>query len=1130
MTPDSSPKTPALPSDASAVPRRRRKRDVIGLVAGVVTAASVVGLVLALAVGALFISGVIPLTGLQHYVAADLQKRLGAGWTVSANKAAIVRREGHAALEIRNAEFQHSSGLKLRAPDAEVRYDPWALMRGQVRISSIDIHGVNLRLQADKDGALTIDTGDGEVAINSPETDAPGVVERMGAMIAALLDNDTILPGLDRIALTGARLLLVDPDGKERAALEQVAIRLDRALLGRELQLTGRSVTGLKDVLFSSRTDASGERRVDVSVRAFRLDSLERLFLGPESSLLEGFPVAGDISLVSVPGAPKRLSGTIALGAGAIRSPDNPALGIGLDRTKLSFSGDASLQRIEVTTLDVGSGATDLVMQGVFARGEGTAWTLDGKAKGQIEGERGDPIQPLTAGTISIAGNGINRADLKTLTLEGPQLSVQGTGHAARTPEGPEVLARLRAAQSNVRSLFAAWPQMISPIIRRLLVERVEVGTVESLNLVLDMTPPALQAARVGEPTPDEAVNVEVVGSGVRFVIGEGIPKLHDVSLTARGTGRTLAVQARSARVDVPGSRQLALSDGAFTIADTWAERPIGQSSFRTQGNVDALAALLAMPALREAAPGQIDPDSVKGKVDLRSTLSLPLVEDIKASDVIVQSSGAISALSAEGLVGEETLEAGALAASYDRGSLNLRGEARIAGAPAQIDLKQDARGVGEAVLTMTVDQALRQRKGLAFGGGVSGPMPMRVVKPLGRRPDAPPRFEIDLTRAAIDGVLPGWTKPAGRPGKLSFALIEDDDKGPELIDIVLDASPVLLRGKASISADGQLDRAAFNPFRLSTGDDMRVDIRREGTVGKVSVRGAVADARPFLRALNGAGATQKNSPERGPPDVDLDLGIQILTGFNSEVIGNAALKLGLRGREVRQLEFSGRIGKAPLTVQQSRDAEGRLVRLRAEDGGAVLRYVDLYRRAYGGALSVDARPDEGGVSGELLFNNFSVRGEPALRRVLAEQFPQQARDGQRAADVGANVQFTRLKGGFVRTPTRFELRNGVIWGNEIGISAQGSIDYARDRADIAGTFVPGYALNNAFSKVPLLGPLLGGGQYEGLFAVNFRIAGAASAPTMSINPLSAIAPGIFRRFVDPFGGVPQGDLGAARP
>jgi hypothetical protein len=56
---------------------------------------------------------------------------------------------------------------------------------------------------------------------------------------------------------------------------------------------------------------------------------------------------------------------------------------------------------------------------------------------------------------------------------------------------------------------------------------------------------------------------------------------------------------------------------------------------------------------------------------------------------------------------------------------------------------------------------------------------------------------------------------------------------------------------------------------------------------------------------------------------------------------------------------------------------------------------------------------------------------------------------------------------------------------------------------------------------VPLFGPLLGGGQYEGLFAVNFRVAGQASAPTLTVNPLSAVAPGFLRKLFG-VGGVPQ--------
>ena len=79
-------------------------------------------------------------------------------------------------------------------------------------------------------------------------------------------------------------------------------------------------------------------------------------------------------------------------------------------------------------------------------------------------------------------------------------------------------------------------------------------------------------------------------------------------------------------------------------------------------------------------------------------------------------------------------------------------------------------------------------------------------------------------------------------------------------------------------------------------------------------------------------------------------------------------------------------------------------------------------------------------------------------------------------------------------------------------IKLDGAVDFDRDRLNVVGTFVPAYGVNNLFSQIPLFGPILGGGSNEGLFAVNFRATGAASAPQLTINPLSAIAPGLFRK------------------
>jgi hypothetical protein len=134
------------------------------------------------------------------------------------------------------------------------------------------------------------------------------------------------------------------------------------------------------------------------------------------------------------------------------------------------------------------------------------------------------------------------------------------------------------------------------------------------------------------------------------------------------------------------------------------------------------------------------------------------------------------------------------------------------------------------------------------------------------------------------------------------------------------------------------------------------------------------------------------------------------------------------------------------------------------------------------------------------------------------------------------DVQFVKLQAEFVRSATQIEFRDATMWGMNVGFTIGGWLDYARDRTDISGTFVPAFGLNNVFSQVPVVGLFLGGGRNEGLFAVNFRISGAASAPTLTVNPLSAVAPGFLRKFfgvgspTDAAANLPPAPVPRARP
>ena len=67
---------------------------------------------------------------------------------------------------------------------------------------------------------------------------------------------------------------------------------------------------------------------------------------------------------------------------------------------------------------------------------------------------------------------------------------------------------------------------------------------------------------------------------------------------------------------------------------------------------------------------------------------------------------------------------------------------------------------------------------------------------------------------------------------------------------------------------------------------------------------------------------------------------------------------------------------------------------------------------------------------------------------------------------------------------------------------------------DLRGTLVPAYTINSVLGNIPILGTLLTGGEGEGVFALTYRVSGAPDSPTVSVNPLSALAPGFLRSFV----------------
>ena len=198
------------------------------------------------------------------------------------------------------------------------------------------------------------------------------------------------------------------------------------------------------------------------------------------------------------------------------------------------------------------------------------------------------------------------------------------------------------------------------------------------------------------------------------------------------------------------------------------------------------------------------------------------------------------------------------------------------------------------------------------------------------------------------------------------------------------------------------------------------------------------------------------------------------------------------------------------LTFGPSEDGDYRLD-ARMNDMGAGLRALGIIDTIEGGNLEVTATsagpaPNHP-LDGRIEAQDYLLREAPVMAKLLSLA----SFTGISNVLFGDGLKFKRLVG-------EFRLENDVVstellraYGNALGLTAKGTLDFDRDAIDMEGTVVPAYTVNRIIGEIPVLGPILVGGKGEGIVAVVYGIDGRLSDPQVSVNPLSVLTPGFLR-------------------
>jgi uncharacterized protein YhdP len=212
--------------------------------------------------------------------------------------------------------------------------------------------------------------------------------------------------------------------------------------------------------------------------------------------------------------------------------------------------------------------------------------------------------------------------------------------------------------------------------------------------------------------------------------------------------------------------------------------------------------------------------------------------------------------------------------------------------------------------------------------------------------------------------------------------------------------------------------------------------------------------------------------------------------------------------------------GGGDLDVSLAPEGDHRRLRVIATDAGDLLQTIDQTSRIAGGRLDLDAAVRQQhptlDLGGTLRVNDFTLLEAPLLARLLTVA----SLTGIGNLLSGEGIFFDRFEMPFTYRREVLAVDRVRLSGSQLGLTADGRLDLGRDRIDLSGTIVPIYGLNWAIGKIPVIGDFLRGAEGEGAFALTYTVSGDLDEPTILVNPLSVLAPGMIREL---FSGILDG-------
>jgi len=746
----------------------------------------------------------------------------------------------------------------------------------------------------------------------------------------------------------------------------------------------------------------------------------------------------------------------------------------------------------------------------------------------EVEGSKGAIVLPRpherSLIVSSLALRGRVGVDFRKVTVDdltvafgrGPVLQAEGTVENL----GGRAKARLSIGMRNVMTddLAVYWPAGVAESSRRWVLANITDGVLPESRATVE--------AEFGDGRDSSFENVRGAflygGLTVRYL--KGLPPVREVTGSGTFTEDRIDFRVASGRLQGLTVYDTTVRVTGMTNDDPRKQR-IAIDGVLRGPLVEALKVIDREP-LRYASKIGVTPGTATGAAVIRLQVEFPLLDALTLDEVAIKSKAELSNFAWRGGLYGLTLRGGALSLEVDKNEMAVKGRVRLANRPASVHwiekFGEKPAFRRQIIIDGSADEEIRRSFGLVVDSFVQGPMKVRVrltkhTSGSAERVSA----NFDLRDAAMDLPFLGWRKPAGTPGKAAVTMTVAGGRVFAVNALSFEAAGLTASGSATMSKDGKrLDVLTLKRVLLGRSDvSLQVSARESGGY-IVQMRGKSVDGERFFK---GEINTDPDSrPQRPRPDLALQFAVDKVyfgkTNYLSNLRGQAARIDGLW----TVVHFDGQVpsGK-PLRVRFAKRGPGRALAIHSTDAGGVLRALGIMDNVVGGTLDVrgaivDNKREP--FAGRITMKNYRLIKAPILRRITSQ--------GSLDKTAGAlarpqGVLFDEFVAPFTYRHPRGALRvtNGRALSANLGVTFEGALDLRHQRLEIDGTVVPAYSLNSVLGKLPLVGQVLVGGKYGGVFAAAYTAEGPLRTPTLKVHPLSVLTPaflrGLWRKFRD---------------